>query len=68
MLAEAYPKERSAFGEKQISKEHRARVSPVGLLDKVRFEMWPGDLFRYPGPTGTPPPPSRVFGGKGAQG
>jgi len=59
VLAEAYPKEKPAFfestkpaiEERQINEEHRARLSALGLLDKVRFEMWPGDIFRYSGPT-----------------
>ncbi len=58
VLAEAYPKEKPVFfestkpaiEEKQINEEHRERLSALGLLDKVRFEMWPGDIFRYSGP------------------
>jgi hypothetical protein len=26
---------------------HRERLRALGLLEKVRFEMWPGDIFRY---------------------
>ncbi len=33
--------------EEQISERHRERLRELGLLDKVRFEMWPGDIFRY---------------------
>lgn len=61
ILAEAYPdplpvnaKPAPSFGgskpaivEKQINERHRERLREMGLLDKVRFEMWPGDIFRY---------------------
>jgi len=33
--------------EDQISERHRERLRELGLLDKVRYEMWPGDIFRY---------------------
>ncbi len=36
-----------AISEEQINERHRARLREMGLLDKVRFEMWPGDMFRY---------------------
>ncbi|RPH40865.1 MAG: DUF1592 domain-containing protein, partial [Planctomycetota bacterium] len=29
-----------------ISERHRERLREMGLLDKVRYEMWPGDMFR----------------------
>ncbi|MGB8170070.1 MAG: DUF1592 domain-containing protein [Chthoniobacteraceae bacterium] len=61
ILAEAYPeppdkkaKPAAPFGgskpaieENQIHERHRERLREMGLLDKVRYEMWPGDLFRY---------------------
>ncbi len=55
ILAEAYPKQKAAFleytkkaiEEKQIDEFHRARLEAAGQLDKVRFECWPGDIFRY---------------------
>ena len=58
VLAEAYPAKKPAFFESskpailatQINENHRERLSALGLLDKVRFEMWPGDIFRYSGP------------------
>ncbi len=58
VLAEAYPKTKpvffestkKAFLEKQIDEPHREQLRAAGLLDKVRFEMWPGDIFRYSGP------------------
>jgi len=58
VLAEAYPKSKPAFFEstkkarleKQIDEPHREQLRAAGLLDKVRFEMWPGDIFRYSGP------------------
>ena len=61
ILAEAYPeppdrkaKKPEPFGgtkkailEEQVSERHRERLRELGLLDKVRYEMWPGDIFRY---------------------
>ena len=61
ILNEAYPdplpknaKPSPPFGgskpvlyEEQISERHRERLRELGLLDKVRYEMWPGDIFRY---------------------
>ena len=61
ILAEAYPeppdkkaKPAAPFGgtkpvleENQIHERHRERLREMGLLDKVRYEMWPGDIFRY---------------------
>jgi len=57
VLAEAYPTKKPTFlefskraiTEKQVDSPHRERLSELGLLDKVRFEMWPGDLYRYSG-------------------
>ncbi|MDB6175866.1 MAG: hypothetical protein JWL59_5177 [Chthoniobacteraceae bacterium] len=59
ILAEAYPelpdknKKTVPFGgtkravmENEVSERHRERLRELGLLDKVRFEMWPGDMFR----------------------
>ena len=59
ILAEAYPVKKPEFLESskrvllenQIDETHRERLRSLGLLDKVRFEMWPGDIFRYSGPT-----------------
>ncbi|HSJ05029.1 MAG TPA: DUF1592 domain-containing protein [Verrucomicrobium sp.] len=58
VLAEAYPLKKPvpiqvskrAFEEKQVEESHRERLRQLGLLDKVRFEMWPGDIFRYSAP------------------
>ncbi len=36
-----------AIVESQIQERHREQLRELGLLDKVRFEMWPGDIFRY---------------------
>jgi hypothetical protein len=61
ILNEAYPdppnpkaKPAAPFGgtkravqENQINEGHRARLASLGLLDKVRFDCWPGDIFRY---------------------
>ncbi|OYW13638.1 MAG: hypothetical protein B7Z55_16490, partial [Planctomycetales bacterium 12-60-4] len=58
ILAEAYPAKppkflessKRAILENQIVESHRERLRDLGLLDKVRFEMWPGDIFRYSAP------------------
>ncbi|NBV23122.1 MAG: DUF1592 domain-containing protein [Proteobacteria bacterium] len=55
ILAEAYPEKkpqpleytRPAVTENQIKESHRERLKEMGLLDKVRYEVWPGDIFRY---------------------
>jgi mono/diheme cytochrome c family protein len=55
ILAEAYPAKKPpayegtkrAILETQVNERHRERLRELGLLDKVRFEMWPGDIFRY---------------------
>lgn len=55
ILAEAYPEKKAdpwetskrAILETQVPEHHRERLSALGLLDKVRYEMWPGDIFRY---------------------
>lgn len=57
ILAEAYPVKKPEFLEftkpavleTQINEDHRERLRSLGLLDKVRFEMWPGDIYRYSG-------------------
>lgn len=57
VLAEAYPAKKPEFlefskravTENQIDEVHRERLRELGLLDKVRFEMWAGDIYRYSG-------------------
>lgn len=54
ILAEAYPAtrpeafeaSRPAVDERSIEETHRERLREQSLLDKVLFEMWPGDIFR----------------------
>jgi hypothetical protein len=36
-----------AIYEEQVGERHREQLREMGLLDKVRYEMWPGDIFRY---------------------
>ncbi len=36
-----------AILETQVPERHRERLRELGVLDKVRYEMWPGDNFRY---------------------
>lgn len=55
ILSEAYPPVKPAFLEytkramleTQIDEYHRERLRNLGLLDKVRFEIWPADIYRY---------------------
>ena len=55
ILAEAYPAKQPTFfestqravTEKHIDESHRERLRELGLLDKMRYEMWAGDIFRY---------------------
>lgn len=62
VLAEAYPAKKPEFLEqskraiieKQIEEPHREYLRTLGLLDKVRFEMWAGDLYRYSAPDSLP--------------
>ena len=57
ILSEAYPAKKPEFldftkravTENQIDEAHRERLRSLGLLDKVRFEMWAGDIYRYTG-------------------
>ncbi|HBJ35280.1 MAG TPA: hypothetical protein DDZ51_11110 [Planctomycetaceae bacterium] len=57
VLAEAYPAKKPDFleftkraiTENQVDEAHRERLRDLGLLDKVRFEMWAGDIYRYSG-------------------
>ncbi|WP_254508228.1 DUF1592 domain-containing protein [Anatilimnocola floriformis] len=62
VLAEAYPVKqpgksppafldvtKRAVPENEINEEHRERLRELGLLDKVRFEMWHNDIFRGAG-------------------
>lgn len=53
ILAEAYPAtsfqfleaSKPAVLETQIAPLHHERLSALGLLDKVRYEIWPGDRY-----------------------
>jgi hypothetical protein len=57
ILAEAYPAKtvpplnftKRAITENQVDETHRDRLRQLGLLHKVRYEMWPGDIYRYTG-------------------
>jgi len=58
VLAEAYPDKRveridlhrPAVAETQVREPYRSELAARGLLDKVRFEMWPQDKHRYSSP------------------
>jgi len=53
ILAEAYPAQKPplmnstkpALEEQQIDEFNHERLRELGLLDKVRYEVWPGDTF-----------------------
>lgn len=55
ILAEAYPDQtpkplegtKPALMPDQVNERHRDRLQTLGVLDKVPYEMWPGDIFRY---------------------
>lgn len=63
ILNEAYPAKKPtpyegskrAILETQVSERYREQLREKGLLDKVRFEMWPGDNFRYSNLQESPP-------------
>jgi len=54
VLAEAYPAVKPEFldvtkravTENEVDENHRERLRELGLLDKVRYEVWAGDVFR----------------------
>ena len=62
ILAEAYPAKKPVFLESSkravppdhIEEPHRERLRELGLLDKVRYEMWAGDIFRASSPGALP--------------
>jgi hypothetical protein len=62
ILSEAYPAKkpavlesfRRAVPEDHIDQPHRERLRELGLLDKIRFEMWAGDIFRASSPGSLP--------------
>ena len=62
ILAEAYPAKKPEFleytkraiTENQIDEAHRERLRELRLLEKVRFEMWAGDIYRYTGSEALP--------------
>ncbi|MEK0447622.1 MAG: hypothetical protein RLZZ399_2943 [Verrucomicrobiota bacterium] len=37
---------KAAVSAEQIPERHREPLRNLGLLDKVRYELWPGDIFR----------------------
>ncbi len=45
--APAFGGRKPALEENQVQERHRERLREAGLLDKVRYEMWPGDIYRY---------------------
>jgi hypothetical protein len=54
ILAEAYPPEKPKFLDvsrraviaEHIDEPHRTQLKELGLIDRVRYEMWAGDIFR----------------------
>jgi Protein of unknown function (DUF1592)/Protein of unknown function (DUF1588)/Protein of unknown function (DUF1585)/Protein of unknown function (DUF1595)/Protein of unknown function (DUF1587)/Planctomycete cytochrome C len=62
ILAEAYPATqpkilnftKRAVTAAQIDESHRERLEAFGLLDKIRYEIWPGDIYRGSGSESLP--------------
>ena len=62
ILAEAYPAKKPVFIDSSkravpadhIDEAHREGLRDLGLLDKVRYEMWAGDIFRGSGSESLP--------------
>jgi hypothetical protein len=60
ILSEAYPEKapvplelkRKSVQTTQITGKYREYLESQGLLDKVRYDLWPGDIFRAGGPGG----------------
>ena len=58
ILNEAYPDKevesivilKEAAPQQRIGEPHRSRLEAEGLLDKVRFDLWPQDKHRYSNP------------------
>ncbi|MFN6053193.1 MAG: DUF1587 domain-containing protein, partial [Planctomycetia bacterium] len=46
-ISEPFGGTKPVLYEEQINERHRESLRESGLLDKVRFEMWPGDIYRY---------------------
>jgi hypothetical protein len=38
---------KSAYLAEQVSERHRERLQEMGVIDKMPYELWPGDIFRY---------------------
>jgi len=63
ILAEAYPEitpqkkgaeppkpysgSKPAYLAEQVNERHRERLQQMGVLEKLPYEIWPGDIFRY---------------------
>ena len=64
ILAEAYPDKRvepiellkPAVPPQSVREPYRSRLEAAGLLDKVRFDLWPQDKHRYSNPGRLPAP------------
>jgi hypothetical protein len=64
ILAEAYPDKepaplelkRKSVQPSQVTGKYRDYLESRGLLDKVRYDVWPGDIFRAGGPGGIKSP------------
>lgn len=38
---------KAAYLAEQVHERHRERLTQMGVIDKVPYELWPGDIFRY---------------------
>ncbi len=58
VLDEAYPDKKPepvvihkrAAPTERVGEPHRSRLEAAGLLEKIRFDLWPGDKHRYSSP------------------
>ncbi|HSI12405.1 MAG TPA: DUF1592 domain-containing protein [Chthoniobacter sp.] len=38
---------KAAYLAEQVNERHRERLTQMGVIDKMPYELWPGDIFRY---------------------
>jgi hypothetical protein len=38
---------KAAYLAEQVHERHRDRLQAMGVIDKMPYELWPGDIFRY---------------------
>ncbi len=45
--AQPYGGSKPAILPEQVNERHRERLQQMGVLEKLPYEIWPGDIFRY---------------------